>query len=106
MGKLHLSEPDNPDAMAISRAEALMSLSSGTIPPITMEAPTFSICMAADLRCRRNGPCPHALRKASASTAATLMTYVYQARSVAVQTLDEDLDRCLRTVEEASIDIS
>ncbi len=35
-----------------------------------------------------------------------LMTYVYQARSVAVQTLDEELfDACLRTVEEASLEI-
>ena len=35
-----------------------------------------------------------------------LMTYVYQAKSVAVQTLDEELfDSCLRKVQEASIEI-
>lgn len=35
-----------------------------------------------------------------------LMTYVYQAKSVAVQTLDESLfDDCLRKVEEASLEI-
>jgi hypothetical protein len=35
-----------------------------------------------------------------------LMTYVYQARSVAVQTLDEALfDECLRKVESASLEI-
>ncbi len=35
-----------------------------------------------------------------------LMTYVYQAKSVAVQTLDEPLfDDCLRKVEEASLEI-
>jgi hypothetical protein len=35
-----------------------------------------------------------------------LMTYVYQARSVAVQSLDEEeFDRLLHTVEHASLDI-
>ncbi len=35
-----------------------------------------------------------------------LMTYVYQARSVAVQTLDEALfDECLQKVEAASLEI-
>jgi len=35
-----------------------------------------------------------------------LMTYVYQAKSVAVQTLDEELfDTCLRKVQETSLDI-
>ena len=35
-----------------------------------------------------------------------LMTYVYQAKSVAVQTLDEELfDSCLRRVQEASLEI-
>ncbi len=35
-----------------------------------------------------------------------LMTYVYQAKSVAVQTLDEELfDSCLRKVQEASLEI-
>lgn len=35
-----------------------------------------------------------------------LMTYVYQAKSVAVQTLDEELfDSCLRKVQETSLDV-
>ncbi len=108
---VYLSQ-DNPDAIAdLPRAEALMEFVVRHDSSYYYGGANIFLGTSLGSRPRILGGNTDLARKhfekaLRINGGKFLMTYVYMARSVAAQTLDEELfDTCLRSVEEASLEI-